>query len=107
MRNALPGRGLADNLFALTPLIPVVDWVWNRYKVVFRDELEQTIFECEFVGTDGPQDRDFDVEWGGMQWPHRANTYEWELVEENIKTVRVERARYGMVCHGDGWKREK
>lgn len=93
-------------MFETTPLLPVMDWVFNRYHVKFTDgEGGRVVLERDFIGTDGPHvERDFDPEWGGMSWPTSATHYEWELVEENVH-VRRNKTRMGVVVEGDGWQR--
>lgn len=101
------GREVDDALYGTTPLKKVTDWEWHRYKVEFLAG-EQVIKTVEFIGTDGPRHHDFDVEWGGMQWPQGADRYTWECIEENLDKVRngirITKGKYGMETTGVGWK---
>jgi hypothetical protein len=94
-----------DDPFAFTPLKPVMEWVFNRYRVKFTNgENGPVVLERDFIGTDGPHpERDFDPEWGGMAWPAGATHYEWELTQENVP-VRRRQTSIGVTVEGDGWQ---
>ena len=91
--------------YGTVPLVPVMDWVFNRYRVKFTDgEGGPVVFERDFIGTDGPhEERDFNPEWGGMTFPHSATHYEWELVEKNVRVGR-QQTSMGVRVEGDGWQ---
>lgn len=89
----------------ITPLIPVKDWVWNRYKVEFlRGEDGPVVRTMEFIGTRSPKEMDYDPEYGGFPFPRDATHFRWELFQENVGGITVTRGPIGMVVTGDGWK---
>ena len=99
------GRPESDPLYGTTPLKPVTEWVFNRYHVKFTNgEDGPVVLEREFIGIDGPNENDFDVEWGGMQWPHGATHYHWDMVEENVYVRRYRGPNGWYRTEGDGWR---
>ena len=92
-------------MFDTTPLRPVMEWTFNRYRVKFTNgENGPVVVERDFIGTDGPHaERDFNPEWGGMTFPSNATHFEWELVLENVH-VRRQQTPLGVVIEGDGWQ---
>lgn len=102
-----------DETLPMTKLIPVSQWVYNRYKVTFtRGENGPVIKEAFLVSTDSHVDYKVEERAGQMTGGSSLYTppesewvwFQWELVKENVPAPPVIGQLYGMKIHSDGWE---
>ena len=83
-----------------TQLVPVSEWVFNRYKVTFTKELYYFEKVLYFVCTENHlehavQEKCDDL---GMQ------RWKWEVTEENVPGPERIGTHYNIPIHADGWE---
>ena len=89
----------------MTYLVPVSEWVWNKYEVQFwtahpHEGAVGLIKTLELVCTDTHVDHMINERAsliGGCNW------YQWEILEERVQAPKAIGSLYGKTLYGDGW----
>jgi hypothetical protein len=83
----------------LTTLIPVSEWVWNLYKVEFRDRFGQALKIAYLVGScEGHITADCND-----AAPSDCEEYSWAVVKENVPAPRTVGRIHSMPLSESGW----
>jgi len=91
--------GMPKDLADTVELVPVKDWVWNLYKVVYTRDQDgrHEIATKWFVSTETHLEGDAD-----RYCPKVECWYTWECIEEGVQAPRPIGTLYGQKMYSDG-----